>query len=321
MKREQKKVHDLQEKLKRWAALSMYGMFIVLLGGALVTNTDSGRGCGTDWPLCNGKFIPAYTIESMIEYSHRMVSGIVGIIIVLTFVMIWRHVRDRKDIRFYAGSALFFTMLQAFLGFMAVKWEQSPVVMALHFGISLLAFASTILLYIEVRRMHLPAHPSGWGLAQMREVKMGRGIHNFIWLTAAYIYIVVYLGAFVRHTDSGGGCVGWPLCNGQVIPEMTQAAAVVFAHRVAALLLLIVTLILIYTILQNPLLRRKIGRISVAIGCLMVAQILSGAFVVFTIGTENLYLASSLIHNVIISVLFGLMCYLCSASWLMTRED
>lgn len=311
----------MQRKLERWSLLSVIGMFVVLLGGALVTNTDSGRGCGDDWPLCNGKFVPAYTIESMIEYSHRMVSGIVGVVIVITFLYIWRYVKERKDIRLYVGSALFFTMLQAFLGFMAVKWEQSPIVMALHFGISLLAFASTILLYLEVRRMHLPAHQSGWGLAQVRDTRMSRGLHYFIWFITAATYVVVYLGAFVRHTDSGGGCVGWPLCNGQVIPEMRGATAIVFTHRVAALLLLIITLWLVVTLLRDRVLQQKLAWLSYAIASLIILQVLSGGLVVFTLGTENMFLATSLLHNVIITVLFGLLCYLCSISWLMSKEQ
>lgn len=288
---------------------SVIGMFMVLLGGALVTKTDSGRGCGDDWPLCNGRFVPAYTIESMIEYSHRMVSGIVGIIIIITFIIVWRHVRERKDIRFYAASALFTTALQAFLGFMAVKWEQSPLVMALHFGISLLALASTMLLAFEIWRMHQPAHASGWGLAQLRENTVSKRFRNMTWFMTIYSYIVVYLGAYVRHTDSGGGCVGWPLCNGQVFPELTETVAIAFIHRIAALLLLIIVLAVVFHGMYHYANSKSLHTASIVSAVLIVLQVLSGGFVALTLGTENLYLAASLLHNVIISVLFGYLCY------------
>lgn len=298
------------KRLKRWSLASAIGMFIVLLGGALVTKTDSGRGCGDDWPLCNGKFIPAYTIESMIEYSHRAVSGIVGIIIIITFFIVMRYVRERKDIRFYAGSALFFTFLQAFLGFMAVKWEQSPVVMALHFGISLLALASTMLLAFEIRRLHLPAHPSGWGILHAAGKVVTARFRNFAWLVTIYSYVVVYLGAFVRHTDSGGGCVGWPLCNGEIIPTGTGPVVIAFVHRVAAFVLLLLILWMAYTIYRQCAQSDSMRHAGLTSAILIIAQVLSGGFVALTMGTENLYLAASLIHNVIISVLFGYLCYI-----------
>lgn len=82
-------------RLLAWS--SFVGMFLVLLAGALVTKTGSGRGCGDDWPLCNGKFVPAYTVESFIEYSHRFVTGIVGIIVVLTFWYTWRYLRQHRE--------------------------------------------------------------------------------------------------------------------------------------------------------------------------------------------------------------------------------
>ena len=63
-------------------------MFLVLIAGVIVTKTDSGSGCGggAGFPLCNGKFVPAYTLESIIEYSHRAITGVEGIFVLMTFV-------------------------------------------------------------------------------------------------------------------------------------------------------------------------------------------------------------------------------------------
>lgn len=42
-------------KLLKWLSVaSSLGMLLVLVGGALVTKTESGLGCGRSWPLCNG---------------------------------------------------------------------------------------------------------------------------------------------------------------------------------------------------------------------------------------------------------------------------
>lgn len=40
------------------AIITSIVMFLVLIGGALVTKTESGLGCGRSWPLCDGQLIP-----------------------------------------------------------------------------------------------------------------------------------------------------------------------------------------------------------------------------------------------------------------------
>ena len=44
--------------IKIFGVLASVGMLLILLGGALVTKTDSGMGCGRNWPDCNGNLIP-----------------------------------------------------------------------------------------------------------------------------------------------------------------------------------------------------------------------------------------------------------------------
>jgi cytochrome c oxidase assembly protein subunit 15 len=278
---------------------TMVGMFLVLLMGTLVTKTESGRGCGDDWPLCHGKFIPAYTIESMIEYSHRFVAGVVGLLILITVILVFMAT-NRKDARWYAAGGFFFTFLQAILGAMAVKWPQSSSVLALHFGFSLLAFSFCLLLYLVVKgRSTAPSM-----------IRMSPRLKLAIWIVAIYCYGVVYLGAFVRHTKAVGGCVGWPLCNGQVIPDLTLGAtAIVFAHRLAALVFFICVILL------WRMAGRQFGRAGAVyatatrVVVFTVLQVLSGALVTYSIGHEA-YLFASLLHTVLISVLFGFLSYM-----------
>ena len=71
----------LEKWVKRLSFVAMVGMFIVLMMGSTVTNTGSGEGCGRSWPLCHGEFIPEYAVETAIEFSHRIVTAIEGILI------------------------------------------------------------------------------------------------------------------------------------------------------------------------------------------------------------------------------------------------
>jgi cytochrome c oxidase assembly protein subunit 15 len=292
--------------------LSCIGMFLVLIAGVLVTNTGSSRGCGTDWPLCNGRFVPAYTVESMVEYSHRALSGLVGLLVGATFLVtrFWKPARRKENV-LYAGGALLFTVMQAALGAMAVVWQQSSIVLALHFGISLFAFTCTWLLYTLVKRQTLP---DGQGIAQSVQVKpqststsLPKAVFRSIVAVLVYCYGVVYLGAYIRHTSSGGACEGWPLCNGQIVPELSGSTAVAFAHRIAALLLLVLVAILVRYV------RRVAGNTSelTSIGnkalVLVLLQVLSGGLLSLTLSNQDVYIFTGLLHTVIISALFSML--------------
>lgn len=315
------KVGEVVRSLKWLSIATAIGMFIVVLQGAIVTKTGSGDACGTDWPLCNGKFVPAYTIESMLEYSHRLVSGIVGLLVIVVFIWVWKRI-ERKDLRLYAGASLFFTMIQAALGAMAVKWSQSDLVMALHFGFSLLAFAGTFLLAIGVHRVHYPAHPSGWGELHAASRPVQQTFRLLVWGSLLFSYVVVYLGAYVRHTESMSGCTGWPTCNGAIIPDLTNSTtAIAFIHRLGALLLFI---LITYTAFKGIRLYRE--QILVRNSCIaaliaIVLQVASGAVVVFSLNSETWHLLTGLLHTVIISGLFAILCYLSILVWQLGSEN
>src|SRR5437868_1063150 len=176
--------------LRSLAAVTVVGMFVVLVMGAAVTNTGSAEGCGRSWPLCNGQFVPEFTLATAIEYSHRVVTGIEGLLVVaLAGAMLgfWR--RDR-EVRVLALVMVLMLLLQAGLGAGAVLWPQSALMLATHFGVSLVAFASTFLSAAVVFERTGQQQP--WNLASGR-------LRNLSVATTGYVLGVVYLGAYVRH--------------------------------------------------------------------------------------------------------------------------
>src|SRR5437868_4223089 len=125
-------------------------MFGVLVMGAAVTNTGSAEGCGRSWPLCNGQFIPEFTVATTIEYSHRAVTGVEGVLIVLLAAAMLSAWRSAGEVRVLVPLMLGSLVLQAGLGAAAVMMPQSPAVLASHFGVSLVAFASVFLSAVVV---------------------------------------------------------------------------------------------------------------------------------------------------------------------------
>jgi cytochrome c oxidase assembly protein subunit 15 len=294
----------MRSLLNRLAWITCIGMFMVLVMGTLVTKTQSGLGCGNDWPLCNGKFIPDYTLSSIIEYSHRFVTGIEGFLVLGVFIIVLLKFK-RRDAIFYASSALLFTIVQAVLGALAVVWPQSAPVLALHFGFSLLAFVSTLLLALVLRDDKLSLlNPA----SALSEKVSSPGFRRLVWFTWIYCYIVVYVGAFVRHTNSSGGCAGWPLCNGEWIPEITGAQGIVFIHRIAALVLFILIAVIAYMAKDHKH-GSKTRLVSLWTFSLVSLQVLSGAAVTYSLAT-NWYLTAGMMHALIIACLFGALSYL-----------
>jgi len=299
-----KKVHIMHKWIKPISLAASIFMFFILLGGALVTKTGSGKACGETWPLCNGEFIPSFTIPELIEYSHRIVTGMFSLLLLALVILIFMY-EKRKDVRWLAVGASIFTILQAFLGAMAALKEQSSIVMALHFGISLVAFACTILIWVAYTRA---GEYVGRGADALR--KLSGGFRTLIWVTLVYCYIVVYVGAYVRHTESAGGCLGWPLCNGEWVPELTGATGIMFMHRLAALTFVLLVLALLIGAARRY---RTVGKVyagSAIALALAVLQAFSGALVTWSLGNEDAYLLTALLHGVIIAGLFTTLCYL-----------
>ena len=284
----------------RWLAVAATaGMFVVLIMGATVTNTGSAQGCGRSWPLCHGQFIPSFAVSTLIEFSHRAVTGVETVLILGLALLAWLGWRGRREVRILVPAMVFFLFLQAGLGAWAVLYPQVPEVLALHFGVSLTAFASVLLTAVFLLDLR--------GAEALRDLPLPTGLRRLVWATFAYTYLLVYLGAYVRHTNASLACLDWPLCHGAVFPGFSGPVGIVFAHRLAALggVGLVAWLALWTRRLraERPDLNRG-GALALA---LILAQALSGWLVVVL----KMDLFSTLLHAGLVSLLFGTLSYLC----------
>lgn len=198
----------MNKALKALGVLTTFVMLVVLIGGALVTKTGSGLGCGRQWPLCHGRFFPELNAASIIEWSHRLASG-VSIVLVLSLAFwAWRKVTPVfRETTFLAIMSIIFLFLQALLGALAVVFGSNALVMALHFGISLISFASVLILTLLI----FEADKSDKKL--VKPLRIGRKMQFHMIGLSIYTYIVVYTGAYVRHTKSSLACPDVPLCS------------------------------------------------------------------------------------------------------------
>ena len=285
--------------VRRCALLTTIGMFLVLAMGTLVTNTNSARGCGQDWPLCNGKFVPDFAVSTLIEYSHRVVVGPETLLVLLTTAGVLFHWRARREIRLLAPAMVIFLFAQAALGAAAVKFPESPEVLALHFGVSLLSFVSILLTTIFIYELN------GWD--RLRDTAAPQAFRRLVFGVTIYTYLVVYTGAYVRHRHVELACGQWPTCNnGQFVPGFNGAVGIVFTHRVAAIVLTLATVWLVVWARRLRDSRPDLYRGSIAALGAVLLQALDGAYVVYS----KVGVISSLLHAAFVALLFGALCYL-----------
>lgn len=121
-------------KLSRLALFSWFVLgynVLVILWGAFVRASGSGAGCGSHWPLCNGEVVPLNpSIERVIEFTHRVMSGIdLPLILLLAFFVLRAFPWGR--VRYASIAGVFFIITEALVGMTLVTaglvaGDQSP---------------------------------------------------------------------------------------------------------------------------------------------------------------------------------------------------
>jgi cytochrome c oxidase assembly protein subunit 15 len=135
-----------------WAVLAYF--IAVILWGAVVRATGAGAGCGDHWPLCNGTVLQhSASANTMIEFSHRITSGISFFSAVGLLIWAYAGTARRHLARPAAVAVVAFTLIEAILGALLVKLgltaqSQSPLrpwYLALHLTNTLLLLAAVTL--------------------------------------------------------------------------------------------------------------------------------------------------------------------------------
>lgn len=152
------------KRFVRYAWLVVAYTILVILWGAVVRATGSGAGCGNHWPVCNGEVIPrAESIETLIEFSHRLTSAFAGVLVLILLVWAFRLKPALKFVRRMAILSFVFILIEGGIGAALVRLELvednastlRAVAIALH-----LVNTLVLLLWLSL---------TAWGAAVQRE--------------------------------------------------------------------------------------------------------------------------------------------------------
>ena len=112
------------DRFAKYSWLVLGYNLLVVAWGAFVRATGSGAGCGSHWPLCNGEVVHRpERMETLIELTHRLTSGLALIAVVVMLVWALRAYAPGHRVRRAAGASMAFMVLEALLGAGLVLFE------------------------------------------------------------------------------------------------------------------------------------------------------------------------------------------------------
>jgi len=139
--------------LRRLVLATAIATFALIVVGGVVRVSDSGLGCGPagsgfhGWPFCNGDVVPGVDFNSIVEYTHRVLAGVVSLMIVAIVVLAWR--RHRQYLA-PAVALLVLILAQAALGGATVEDNLEEAYVAAHLCLAMLLLGGLLYLWRAV---------------------------------------------------------------------------------------------------------------------------------------------------------------------------
>lgn len=259
---------------RKLAVSSLIATFALIAIGALVRSTGSGLGCSTSWPDCSGSLIPDFTDHHVvIEFTHRVVAGIVMILIGTLAVKAYRA-RDRVPNLFLPSAAAFgLVLVQALLGALVVKLELEAGSVVIHLSAALSLFA--LLLYINflaLERSVTELEPTDDDVAKRAR-----------W-AAGSVFLLMLVGSYMSGIEGAGRAVSdWPLMGGRLVPNLgSEEMAMHFLHRLLAAAVGVFLFVVLMGVIRRRGEMATAARLAHTVLGLFAVEIMIGALNVWT---------------------------------------
>lgn len=133
-------------KLRRWAWVTLIVIYAVIYTGAYVRHTNSNLAC-LDWPLCNGRLIPADLFgPEGIQFMHRLSALGGALVIAWLLYLAYQERKARPDIYKAALWSMGLIIAQSIFGGMSVLNRLETFTVMMHSAVITVLFG--VLSYI-----------------------------------------------------------------------------------------------------------------------------------------------------------------------------
>jgi heme A synthase len=210
----------------------------------------------------------------MIEFSHRLLASIVGLLVVTVAMAAWRMQRDRPVVVWGAIAAVALVIAQVLLGGATVLSELSPNVVMAHLGLASLLLATLVGLTV----LSFPSPEAG--PAESTSARRYRGLAMG---AALATFALMLTGSYVAGSGASLAVRDWPLMDGGVWPEEGRLAMIHAMHRLAAGLVGILVVYVAWRGWTSMRWHEPIAVSAVAITVLFIMQVFVGATNVWTL--------------------------------------
>ncbi len=264
-------------RFQKLAVTTTVSTLMLIVWGGIVRATGSGDGC-PDWPTCFGSWIPRWEYHTLIEYVHRalgVVSGLLAVALAVVGVVELVRARGGRPTDTSRGAVWMAVALvplfgvQGALGGAVVNSELDPAVVTLHFGLAMIVLGVLV---------------AATTLAFEGDARAGdRGFARLAIVAAVATFALLLVGTYVRAEGAGLAFRDWPLMGGRLVPSFgPRGAAEMFAHRVLAIVVAALVLWLSVRARTMAVRSARLVRLSTLAGALFLGQIVAGGVNVLT---------------------------------------
>jgi heme A synthase len=262
--------------MRRLVLATGIATFVLIIVGGVVRVSDSGLGCGPagsgfhGWPFCNGDVVPGVDLNSIVEYTHRVLAIVVGFMLLAIFVMAWRR---HREYLLPATGLLVLVIAQGALGGATVEENLEEAYVAAHLCLAMFLLGGLLYLYRAVSGASVTdGGPRLRALAAVASVAVLCTIvaGGYMAGTQNYGRADYQLGDGAHHACGKE----FPTCNGEFMPfGKAELVDIHLTHRAFMYLAsaLVITLVVV------ALRRGVLTRYAWALAGLLVVQILVGA--------------------------------------------
>jgi len=207
---------------RRLAVVTAVFAYLQIALGGVVRVSGSGLGC-PDWPLCHGRPYPPADAHAIIEYSHRAVGSVTGVLIIATVAMAWVVFRKRRPlVAWLATASLIGIVGEGILGAVVVAQELASWLVLFHLGLAMMILGFLVATAVM-------AMPVSNGVPDLRFRRIAIG-------ATAATYLLLLTGSTVVASEADESCNSWPLCGNGFAFDFTGVNAFTMLHRGSVLL-------------------------------------------------------------------------------------